>query len=93
MTETLVDNDIVVLESHEFELCCDIMMYATGECERPARWAAIKSCCGNATIMCDDCKSHQLSTSDALDCKVCNITHAPAREMFLYVEPLAKGKS
>lgn len=93
MTATLVDNDIVVLEEHEFEAGCDIVFTSKRQCERPARWTVFKSCCGNVTLWCDVCKDEIIACEDiALDClrPECGAVHAPARHMVLYMEPLRR---
>lgn len=84
--ETVVDD----LTAHEFELGCDVTWMIEGDCPHPARWAAIKGCCGGVTLLCTPCKDQALSTEGCSQCKQCDVVSL-WREKYVYIEPLKKS--
>lgn len=87
------------LEEHEWEIPCDTEKlieaaryeWAGPVCAGdPARWYAVRGCCGNVNFLCDSCKDQymKLIAGGAMHiCVMCNAKHSN----YSHFEPLRRS--
>lgn len=86
------------LEEYEWEIPCDVpgliraayYEWAGPVCKGdPARWGAIRGCCGAVTLLCDSCKREYQELTAAGAMHTCVLCEAP-HSSYVSFEPLRR---